>query len=164
MKLSKYLILNDIRPAAFARTIGLNYQTTLQRYLKGDRIPSPDIMNRITEATGGKVTARDFGARAEIANDNLVDELLPDPEYEPRRVDRLFRKMMKEPLSGHRLTPPLQKAVWILGQRVHMDAHKKNFWLDGRPVGAQDLVRKANEILKQQGQAEIHYPKVNPMF
>lgn len=59
MILSRYLERKKLSPSAFAETIGVKRQT-VHRYLNGERTPWPDVMARITAATGGAVTANDF--------------------------------------------------------------------------------------------------------
>ena len=58
MKLDQYLSELGLTEAEFARLTGL-YQSTVHR-LKRGQIPGPATMARVTEATGGKVTANDF--------------------------------------------------------------------------------------------------------
>lgn len=58
MTLSDYLRDTQQSDAHFARLIGVKRQY-VQRYRNG-RIPSPEIMTRIADATAGKVTANDF--------------------------------------------------------------------------------------------------------
>lgn len=59
MKLATYLKANAIRPAAFAESIGVDTSTVYR--LKGDgQIPSPEIMRKIVDATGGAVQPNDF--------------------------------------------------------------------------------------------------------
>jgi len=43
----------------FAERIGCE-QPSVSRFVAGTRIPSPDLMRRIAEATNGEVTANDF--------------------------------------------------------------------------------------------------------
>lgn len=44
---------------AFAESIK-STATSVSRYVTGERIPEPEIMQRIFDATGGLVTANDF--------------------------------------------------------------------------------------------------------
>lgn len=46
-------------PTEFGRRIGCP-QPTIWRYANDERIPEPEIMARIVEATGGAVTPNDF--------------------------------------------------------------------------------------------------------
>ena len=59
MTLDQYLVKNDISTAAFAELIGAAFET-VRRYRHGERIPEPEYMARIYDATGGDVAANDF--------------------------------------------------------------------------------------------------------
>lgn len=59
MRLADYLSTNEISDAAFASRIGVSRQA-LHRYRRGERMPRPDQLHRIREATDGAVTADDF--------------------------------------------------------------------------------------------------------
>lgn len=60
MTLDAYLADREIKEPAFAALIGVN-QSTINRARKG-QVPSPDVLRRIAEATGGVVTPNDFFA------------------------------------------------------------------------------------------------------
>jgi transcriptional regulator with XRE-family HTH domain len=59
MKLSSYLDAAKETHEAFAKRIGVS-QAAVSRYAAGARLPRPEVLHRIVEATGGKVTANDF--------------------------------------------------------------------------------------------------------
>lgn len=59
MKLAAYLECNDISPAEFAGRISV-HETSVYRYLRGERIPNRDTLERIHLETNGQVTANDF--------------------------------------------------------------------------------------------------------
>lgn len=59
MKLSDYLITQQITPAEFARRIGVG-RMSVHRYIRGERFPRPDVLQRIHQATKGRVTPNDF--------------------------------------------------------------------------------------------------------
>jgi len=59
MKLETYLTKTGIKPADFAKRIGVA-PASVYRYLAGDRIPARGILRAISRETGGKVTADDF--------------------------------------------------------------------------------------------------------
>lgn len=63
MRLEKYLHDNEISGAAFARIIGTS-QVTVHRYIKGHRFPSPKTIAKISAATKGKVSVRDWYEQA----------------------------------------------------------------------------------------------------
>jgi transcriptional regulator with XRE-family HTH domain len=143
MKLSEYLILHHLTPSSFAERVGLRSRTTIHRYIRGERYPSAEILKRIEVLTGGLVTARDFGRNCH-ANDNF--DHLPWA----RRQRREWSDSMLEywnrgrKQEGDTLSPPLRRAVLILGERVQVDRAQRNFKLDGRPVGAREVVKAAN--------------------
>ena len=59
MKISEYLRSLKLSPEKFARDIGVSGQA-VRRYMDGGRFPRVDVLERITKATHGKVTANDF--------------------------------------------------------------------------------------------------------
>lgn len=59
MHLESYLKTNSISVTSFAAIIGAASRATIYRYING-RIPAPHIMAKISQATGGQVTANDF--------------------------------------------------------------------------------------------------------
>ena len=59
MILKQYLSEQGLTCKAFAEKIGVK-TPTVWRYAAGERVPRPEIMNRIVEATGGTVQHRDF--------------------------------------------------------------------------------------------------------
>lgn len=63
MTLNEYLSVNDIPPPAFAYSIDVSPQA-VYRYLDGSRMPKRPILLKISEQTGGAVTANDFIERA----------------------------------------------------------------------------------------------------
>ena len=58
MRLQEYLTHTATSRADFAQQIGVSVES-VRRYLIG-RIPEPPVMEKIIEATEGKVTANDF--------------------------------------------------------------------------------------------------------
>jgi transcriptional regulator with XRE-family HTH domain len=68
MTLAAWLDQQKLSPSDFAARIN-RPQPTIQRYVSGKRIPEPEIMALIVEATGGAVTPNDFygvGATAHV--------------------------------------------------------------------------------------------------
>lgn len=59
MKLADYLMLNSIKRGEFARAIGVTGGWVTQ-LCDGSGWPSREVAQRITEETGGQVTADDF--------------------------------------------------------------------------------------------------------
>lgn len=52
--------------ASFGEKVGVT-QATINRYVRGDRFPSPDMIRKIHDATDGKVTVTDWYTKAENA-------------------------------------------------------------------------------------------------
>lgn len=59
MTLADYLKQSSLNRSQFARLIGVSPET-VRRYIDLGRVPTPKVMNRIIEETGGKVTADAF--------------------------------------------------------------------------------------------------------
>jgi transcriptional regulator with XRE-family HTH domain len=57
--LRDYLTHASISRHQFAANIGVSAET-VRRYLKGERIPTKELMQEIALATDGQVTANDF--------------------------------------------------------------------------------------------------------
>lgn len=67
MRLKTYLDTQNISIPEFAGTIGVTVQAA-HRYIKGERLPRLDVMDKITVVTRGEVQAND-----------LVDSLIRKP-------------------------------------------------------------------------------------
>jgi hypothetical protein len=59
MRLQEYLVETGTTRAEFARQIDVKH-ITVTRYIREGRVPEPPVMEKIIEATDGKVTANDF--------------------------------------------------------------------------------------------------------
>jgi transcriptional regulator with XRE-family HTH domain len=59
MNLKTYLKNKNLNDSEFAVLINTS-QTAVNRYKLGRRTPSPDVMQRIIDVTGGEVTANDW--------------------------------------------------------------------------------------------------------
>jgi transcriptional regulator with XRE-family HTH domain len=59
MTLADYLTQHSITHQRFAELLGCQ-QPTVTRFVKGQRVPSPELMRLIAEKTNGAVTANDF--------------------------------------------------------------------------------------------------------
>lgn len=173
MKLADYLIQKQIGPSEFAELIGVSSRMTVHRYITGKRVPHPDMIQRITRVTRGAVTAADFPPpkkqvptrmrRPALEQNNQRYPWERSDSHYCRHAEHALRRLLKEAPEGTDLSPPLQKAISLLGERVEMDREKRNFRLDHRPVSAQTLVRHANRILEAQEEPLIQYPGVNPI-
>lgn len=63
MKLAKYLSDNKITATALAQDVGVA-QPTIHRYMRNERFPDPEMIERISMATKRKVTVADWYAQA----------------------------------------------------------------------------------------------------
>lgn len=63
MTLSDFLSAKGLKPAAFARTVGLS-ASTVTRILDGSRRPTLDVALKIVRATDGKVSCEELAAIA----------------------------------------------------------------------------------------------------
>lgn len=59
MTLAEFLSSNGLSHSAFAERVGVS-QVAVTRYALGHRVPRPEVLARIREATRGAVTANDF--------------------------------------------------------------------------------------------------------
>jgi transcriptional regulator with XRE-family HTH domain len=59
MRLSEYLLTNNIRPLTFARLLGVSH-TTVGRWASGEVPPSLAWMEEIARVTNGDVMPNDF--------------------------------------------------------------------------------------------------------
>lgn len=66
MKLLEYLAIEQTNPNAFARKLGVP-NSTVHRWVHGQRKPSMSLLPRIERVTDGKVTPRDFYPAVEAA-------------------------------------------------------------------------------------------------
>lgn len=79
MKLGEYLKDAELSLTEFAETVGVSEQS-MSRYVAGKRLPRPEIMRRITRASGGRVEANDF-----FADETAGDGAPPLPANGPSR-------------------------------------------------------------------------------
>lgn len=59
MTLAEYLKRHDLDAAGFGRKVGMS-KSYIARLVRGERVPRPDTMARISRETRGLVTANDF--------------------------------------------------------------------------------------------------------
>lgn len=67
MTLDQFLSSKRLTRTAFAKEVGVS-RVALQRYLAGERFPRRGVLQAITAATGGLVTANDFVAKSDTAD------------------------------------------------------------------------------------------------
>ena len=63
MRLADYVKQSNMSQAEIAALVGVT-EAAMSRYMR-DRVPSPDVMQRIIEVTDGAVTPNDFFALPE---------------------------------------------------------------------------------------------------
>ncbi|GGJ14033.1 helix-turn-helix domain-containing protein [Neoroseomonas lacus] len=59
MKLRDFMLARELSEAQLGRLLGIG-QATVNRYVRGERIPRPEVMRRIVEVTKGAVGPADF--------------------------------------------------------------------------------------------------------
>ena len=59
MKLAAWLEQTQTRPAHLAKTLGVA-QSTVSRWITGEKVPSMEMARRVAEATDGAVMANDW--------------------------------------------------------------------------------------------------------
>lgn len=59
MTLQEYLDAKDLTPIQFAAQVGVTDES-IRRYVRGVRLPSPEMMRRIARKTRGEVMPNDF--------------------------------------------------------------------------------------------------------
>lgn len=75
MLLKTYLKTHDVTGKSLAEQLGVSH-ITISRYIRGRRFPSPEMIMRIAEATGGKVKVADWYA--------AVSEQMTSPKHDER--------------------------------------------------------------------------------
>ncbi|MEM1353895.1 MAG: helix-turn-helix transcriptional regulator [Planctomycetota bacterium] len=186
MKLSDYLVTQQLGPAAFARQIGVG-RMSVHRYISGERFPRPDVLERIYEATQGQVTPNDFltlppgiapsvsgsvesSGVEQVASSSSSqsddEDLVGRPLYpwsrltadEQQVLDDAYDDMMDEPPEGSGLSPVVQEALETLGTRAtHCN---DQFKLDGQVTRITSLIEAANDLRRQQDLPVLRYPGV----
>lgn len=163
MKLADYLFQSGMTTAQLRRALGLKCRSTINRYLHGERIPTPHIMQQIIALTGGRVQLRDFlsPGNPECATviklpngkqklvfpwSSSLGDLAAASQVENRRV------AANDELSEH-----YRRAISVIAGRVRRGP--TGIWLlDGRPTDLRRIVAEANTVLKDRGQSPIIVP------
>ncbi len=144
MKLADFLYEHQLKPAQFARMLGVRSRETVHRYLRGERIPEPKILQRIIEITEGQVQLSDFLDRTPPRCWRYRDQSYP------------WSRDTETPAP---LTPVLNRAIDTLGKRARWLGDSR-FELDGRPSDARQIVETANAARKRMGLKLLAYPGV----
>lgn len=182
MKLADYMFMHSITPQQLRRMLGVRSRSTVLRYVSGERLPAPDIMNLIERWSGGVVTEADFRDESPP----LCVRVVTDRHGRPRTVypwtnvesQRRRRGVDEErheaaPPTRPSILPsgavsdqwpsrPLQRALDTLGSRAKL-CKRGRFLLDGRIADARRIVDEANRVLKHQELPPIPYPGSEPL-
>ena len=93
MNLGEYLKRSGLALSEFAEKVGVTH-ASMSRYVSGKRLPRPEILRRIADASGGEVRANDFFAdAAEAAPGDAVAAFRAD-HPEAAMVDMLLCDMV----------------------------------------------------------------------
>ena len=162
MKLSDYLKENRISVHQFAQTISVASRMTVHRYIKGERIPKPVIMKRITEKTKGAVTFNDFPTYKKtsikkIQKFKTTKTILPyKKSFDFSLLYDFYQNSIKIESEKLNLSESTILALQELGNRA---AYKKKcFYLDGRLTCIKEIIVLANELRQRRGLCKIFYP------
>jgi len=114
---------------------------------------APAKRDRIITDFALGATAKDVAQGHCISFDHAVRLQHFHEQQIRERADAFDRATAEKPISD-----PVQRALDLLPCRaVHRDGR---FTLDGRPVGAQEVVRAANRLLRMRKEPPIPYPGV----
>ncbi|MCC6970565.1 MAG: hypothetical protein IT434_10120 [Phycisphaerales bacterium] len=164
MKLADYLHTARITPAKLRRDLGIRGRSTVTRWLTGERIPSHQMIHRLTLYTKGAVQLVDYLDRRTLPRCATVVTL---PEGRRKIVlpwsnrdaelDACLAALEDEEREADAHSPPIQRALATLGPRAKPD-REGLFIVDGRPIDARGLIVAANKQLAAWGQELIQYP------
>jgi hypothetical protein len=162
MKLADYLHRHRITPSTLRRDLGVRSRATVLRYLSGERIPEPRLLQKIIDLTRGHVQLTDF----------LSPEL---PECAVRvtlscgssrlvfpwttRNAELDASLSADDEEDDSPSLALQKALAILGPRVHRRS-AEIYLVDERMTDVRGVIQAANRMLRLWGKPTIPYPGV----
>jgi hypothetical protein len=173
MKLADFMHMHSITPQQLRTMLGVKSRSSVLRYISGERLPAPNIMDRISELSGGAVTPEDFldpdppkCVRVVIDRHGREQTIYPWTVLETR-PKRIAANDNRPPILGDLSTedwpsPPLRRAFDTLGSRVRL-SKRGGFLLDGRIADTKRVITAANRILLAKGQPPIRYPGVEPL-
>jgi len=163
MKLADWLHARRLTPEQLRRMLGVKNRSSILRYLTGDRIPHPRLIQKIADVTQGMVTLADFLDPSPPRCAVVVD----DEEEEPKLVfpwtrGDAYQKAVQQSAFGPEpgvdiLSDPVIRALETLGRRAKFTRRGK-FLLDGRVSDAKRVVSEANKVLAAEGLTLIAYP------
>lgn len=164
MKLADYMHANGVTPSTLRKVLGLRSRSSVARYLTGQRIPEPKILQRIIELTRGQVQLADFlnsspprcAAIVRLPNGRSV-MVFPWTNRDAELDACLTAANDDAPQPPE----PVRQAMNVLGPRVRMHGEGL-FLLDGRLLDQRRLVQAANRQLDLAGKLPIVYPGAMP--
>lgn len=164
MKLADWLHARSMAPEQLRRMLGVKQRSTVTRYLNGERLPSPKLIQKIYEISGGEVMLADFldtspPKCAEVVIDEHGDPKLVFPWSRGSAMDSAYQTMMRQPKEGETLSNPVTRALEVLGDRAKF-TKRGVFLLDGKVSDAKRVVAEANRVLQAEGHDPIAYPGV----
>jgi hypothetical protein len=164
MKLADYFFATKQSSCVMRRTLGVS-SSTFRRWLTGERIPKPHVIQHMSDLTNGAVQLCDFLDRKPPKCASVfIDEsgktriILPGNNRD-KDLDSSLVAMRKESKEGDVFSVPLQTALDALGPRVRPHGNGM-FLLDGNIADARMVVRAANRICRLRRQPLIRYPGV----
>ncbi|MEM6259412.1 MAG: helix-turn-helix transcriptional regulator [Planctomycetota bacterium] len=189
MKLSDYLITQQLGPAEFARRIGVG-RMSVHRYISGERFPRPDVLARIARETAGQVTPNDF--LTQVSDDlNLTTASSPETEkqepftqpvsgrsnngdgdlvgrplYPWSRLTANEQQVLDDAYDDMMDEPPEGSGLSPVVQEaletlIGRASHcNDQFKLDGRVTRITCLIEEANRVRRREGLPLLRYPGV----
>lgn len=168
--------------------LGVRSRSTVLRYISGERVPAPEVMDAIHKLTGGSVTLADFidprppdclrsvidrsGEVRDIypwtvleyahdrtpANDNTVDRMPAATHPAHRGGKRPAETPRQEPPRGDDWPSAPLQRALKILGGRAMLARRGGFLLDGRIADSKRVVIAANRRLRELGHPPIPYP------
>lgn len=163
MKLADFLFHTGMTTSELRRRLGIASRTTIARYLHGDRIPTPVILQKIIDLSGGRVQLRDFLSPGNPECATVIKlpcgrKKLVFPwatgqlELAAANDAESIRAKQHDAVGDIAL-----KALGVLGPRARRGAG--GIWtLDGRPCDFRRIVLEANQRLRERSSPLISYP------
>ncbi len=176
MKLADFMHEHQIDPTHLRRLLGITNRSTVHRWIHGERVPRPDMMQKIIEITKGAVQLMDFLDQAPpkcayviVRNDGTVRWDLPWSRTSEEEIDDIHGLDDRDDSgwdgsggSGGSVpvSPPIRRALAVLGKRA-IGIIDGTYTVDGQRTDLPRLVRAANKELCAQGKSQIAYPGVD---
>jgi hypothetical protein len=165
MKLADFLFESGMTTTQLRRALGVKCRSTITRYLHGDRLPNPVVMQRIIEISSGKVQLQDFLRGGNPTCATIIT--LPNGRkklvfpWSTRSDDLNAAERVEEcrRANDNHISLPLERALKVLEDRARRLGDR--WLLDGRPADGGRLVREANRILAARREPLIAYPGIH---